>query len=103
MNGARGELVRIILGADIGDELDRNVAAFEFLRERGGGKQMAASAAGGEKDGTLAQAGCPLTRAGRRGRASFSEMTSRSVFGRFRVRPSAKPMVSAMARSEEPP
>jgi len=103
MNGARGELIAIFLGTDIGHEFNWNVAALQFLRERGGGKEMAAGAAGGEEDGTLAQAGCPLTRAARRGRASFSEMTSLSVMGRFRVRPRAKPMVSAMASSEEPP
>mgnify|MGYP003461115429 CR=1 FL=1 len=103
MNGAGGKFASIILSAAIGDELNGNVAAIQFLRERGSGKEMTASAAGSEEDGTLAQAGCPLTRAGRRGRASFSEMTSRSVIGRFRVRPSAKPMVSAMASSEDPP
>ena len=88
----------------LGDELDRNAACGENMRERLGRKQMAAGAAGGEKRG----------RRGHRHRAGlgstpptallFLAPASRSAFRRrLRVTARRKPMQSARESKDEPP
>ena len=50
MDGARREFALIFFHALVGRELDLVAAAVELLRQGGGGKQMPARAARGEKD-----------------------------------------------------
>ena len=103
MNGAGRKLDAVFLSANVGRKLDLVATALELLRQGRGGKEMPARAACGEQDRAPAHAACSLT-----GAASASDRASaprlrRPAIGRLRVSPSKKPMVSAMASSEEPP
>jgi len=99
----RVRLPRVLLGALVGGELHGETAPRKLLRQSRGGKEVPSCSAGGKKYG-LRQAVCPLAAAAS---VSWSVCASRCfrcpAEGRLRVSPSAKPMVSAMARSDEPP
>ena len=103
MNGARRKLDAIFLGAHVGRKLDLIAAALKFLRQGRSGKEMPARAARSEKDRARGQAACSLMPLGLRVAWASARRASRPAIGRLRVSPSAKPMVSAMASSEEPP
>ena len=103
MNGARGEVAAIFLSAHVGGELDRITAALKLLTEGGSGKEMAARAASGEQDGAGLQATCSLALPVAVALSVSALRGRRPAIGRFRVSPRTKPMVSAMARSDEPP
>ena len=103
MDGARGKLDAIFLGADVGRKLDLVAAAFQFLRQGRRGKEMSAGPARGEKERAPGQAGCSLTCSGSVSRWAPALRGNCPTIGRLRVSPIAKPMVSAMARSDEPP
>ena len=60
MDGAGGKLDAVFLRADVGRKLDFMSAAFQFLRERRGGKEMSTGAARREKEGPRGQAVCSL-------------------------------------------
>ena len=102
-NARAGKSPLVFFHPLVGGELDLVTAALELLGQGGSGEEMAARASRGEKDRARAHAARSLTR-------SDSACGSASAFrfrcpaiGRLRVSPSAKPMVSAMAISEEPP
>ncbi len=103
VNGARRELDAIFLGADVGRELDLVAAALQLLRQGSSGKQMPARAPRSEQDRARGQAACSLMEAASESGWACVLRFSRPAMGRLRVRPRAKPMVSAMASSEEPP
>ena len=103
MDGARREVAAIFLGADIGRELDGITAPCELLRQRRGGKEMAPRTASGEQDRLRAHAARSLTGGDSASGSAGGLRFSCPAFGRLRVKPSAKPMVSAMASSDEPP
>ena len=103
MNGARRKLDAIFLGANVGRKLDSIAAALKFLRQGRSGKEMPSRAARSEKDRALGQAACSLIRSVSSSPWASARRASRPAMGRLRVSPSAKPIVSAMASSEEPP
>ena len=103
VNSARRKLDAIFLGADVGRQLDLVAAALELLCQSRGGKEMPARAARGKQDRAAAHAACSLTEAASASDRASALRLSRPAVGRLRVSPSAKPMVSAMASSEEPP
>ena len=103
MNGAGGKVAAIFLGAHVGGELDRIAAALKLLAERGSGKEMAARAASGEQDGAGLQATCSVALPVAAALSVSALRGKRPAIGLFRVRPRTNPMVSAMARSDEPP
>ena len=103
VDGAGRKLDAVFLGANVGRELDLVAAALELLRQGRGGKQMPARAARGEQDRAPAHAACSLTGAASASDRASAPRLSRPAIGRLRVSPSKKPMVSAMASSEEPP
>ncbi len=103
MNGAGGKLALILFHALVGGELDLIAAALELLRQGSGRKEMAARAPRGEKDRARAHAARSLTGSDSAWDWASALCLSRPAMGRLRVKPRAKPMVSAMASSEEPP
>ena len=102
MHGARGKAAAIGERAFVGDEFHRDAARVERMRQRFGRKQMAAGAAGGEKDraSRSCQAAAAATVAGPL-LAATSVRTR--VRGRLRVTASRKPMPSDSEISDEPP
>src|SRR4029079_12941126 len=88
VNGARGELDAVFLGADVGRKLDRVAAPRELLGKRRGGEQMAPGAAGGEEDRTEAHAAFSLTLCVSLSCSPGGLRFSCPAIGRLRVNPS---------------
>ncbi len=101
--GARGEVAAVLLGALVGSELDGEAAAGKLLGQSGSWKEMSARASGGEQNGPYGQAVCPLAPVASLSCSVRAGDFIRPAMGRLRVSPSAKPMVSAMASSDDPP
>ena len=91
MQGASGKIAAIFERPIVGRQLGRDAALGQRDRQRLGGKEMAAGAAGGDEHAAS------VDHAGSACAGSFEGA------GRLRVKATRKPMPTANANSEEPP
>ena len=96
-----GKLLAVAFGAVIGGEIDGDAAAVERLRQRFGGKQMAAGPAGGEQHERRAARSASHRAPG--AAAAGTGSAGNSVRGRSRVSASSMPMPQASEIIDEPP
>ena len=107
MNGAGRKVAAIFLGAHVGGELDGIPRRLSSCASEAAGKRWPPVPPAASRIGDAVASSHLLSHALYLGGAQLHVLGAmrggvRPV-GRFRVRPSAKPMVSAMASSEEPP
>src|SRR4029453_15468521 len=103
VNGAGWKFDPVFLGADVGRKLDLVAPAANLLGKCPRREEMPARASGSEQDQAATQAGCSLMSPCSGSDSAGTLTLTRPAIGRLRVRPSAKPMVNAIASSDEPP